>query len=157
MRVLTATLLAVPLAILADFVYGLDQWLGVIAFTYWYLLFCAMVALLYWSVWFMTLKKYATLVGSAAFAVLAAVLLLPPPSERILMSALLRVPPGTDSDAIERIVEEEYGGSGYALPRITKEDARVYVSLLSQEAGNCTTLIFKIEDGIVVSGEYIPD
>jgi len=54
-------------------------------------------------------------------------------------------------------VKEAYDGSGYVLPRITREDARIYVSLLSQQSGNCTALILRTKDGVVVSGEYSAD
>jgi hypothetical protein len=70
---------------------------------------------------------------------------------------LLKIQPGASADSIETIVKEAYDGSGYVLPRITREDARIYVSLLSQQSGNCTALILRTKDGVVVSGEYSAD
>ncbi len=157
MKTIFAVLSALLLAIIAFFAYVFDQWLGVVAFTYPYLFFCAIVGLLYWAAWYLILKKRAMCVGLAAFALLALNFLLPPPSERILRSALLRIPQGTSVEFIERIVKDEYNGSGYALPQITKDDTRVHVSLLSRQAGNCTAIIFKIEDGIVVDRWFVAD
>jgi hypothetical protein len=107
--------------------------------------------------WFPVLKRRAFIVGLAVFAIFSACFLLPPPSERLLRKVLLRIPPGSYSDSIERIVEEEYSSSGYVLPQITKEDTRIHVSLLSQQDGNCTAITFNTKDGVVVSGEYITD
>ena len=157
MKILLAVLSAILLAILDIFAYGLDQWLGIMALTYPYLLFCAIIALLYWAMWIPILRKRALVVGLAVFAILSVNLLLPPPSERILRSVLLRIPSGTRSDAIEEIVRHEYDGSGYVLPQITKENNRVHVSLLSQQSGNCTALIIRTHDGIIVSSEYSAD
>ena len=157
MKTVLAILSVIMLAILGYFAYGLDQWLGIVAFTYPYLLFCAISALLFWVAWFPILRKRSAVVGLAVFAILSANFLLPPPSERILRSVLLRLPPGTTSDSIEEIVAEEYDGSGYVLPRITREDTRVHVSLLSQQSRNCTALILRTKDGAVVSSEYSAD
>jgi len=157
MKTVLAILSVILLAILGCFAYGLDQWLGIVAFTYPYLLFCAVAALLYWAAWFPILKKRAFVVGLAVFAIFSANFLLPPPSERLLRSVLLRIPQGASSDSIAKIVEEEYEDSGYVPPQITKEDTRIYVSLLSQQDGNCTAIIFNTKDGIVVSGAYSAD
>ena len=145
------------LAVLAYFAYALDQWLGIVAFTYPYLIFCMIAALLFWAAWFPILKKRAIVVGLAVFAVLAANFLLPPPSERLLRSVLLKIPPGTKVDSIEKFAKGEYDGSGYILPSIAREDSRVHVSLLSQQSGNCTALIFTAENGVVISGEFSAD
>ena len=157
MKTILAVLSAILLAVLGFFAYGLDQWLGIVAFTYPYLLFCATTALLFWLAWIPILKKRAFLVGLSVFAILSVKFLLPPPSERILRSVLLKIQPGASADSIETIVKEAYDGSGYVLPRITREDARIYVSLLSQQSGNCTALILRTKDGVVVSGEYSAD
>ena len=157
MKTLLAVLSAMLLAIIAYFAYALDQWLGIVAFTCPYSIFCVIAALLFWAIWFSILKKRALVVGLAVFTVLAANFLLPPPSERLLRSVLLGIPPGTAVGSIEKIVEEEYEGSGYVLPAITREDARVHVSLLSQQSGNCTALIFTAENGVVISGEFSAD
>ncbi len=157
MKTLFAVLSAILLAIIAFFAYAFDQWLGIVALTYTYLLYCAIVALFYWAAWYPSLKKHAILVGLVVFAILSTNFLLPSPSERLLRAALLRIPPGTDAESIERIVKDEYDGSGYVLPRITRDDTRVHVSLLSQEAGNCTAIIFDIKDGIVVDRRFSAD
>lgn len=157
MKAFLIILMTVLVAIVAWLAYCLDQWLGIVAFTYQYLLFSAVAAMVFYALWFMSVRKHAILVGVAVFAILAANLLLPPPSERILRSVLLQVPAGTDAEAIERIVKEEYDGSGYVFPRITREDGRVAVSLLSQQSGNCTAIIFQTEDGMVVDSEFMAD
>ncbi len=132
--------------------------MGVVAFTYRYLLFCVMAALLFYGVWATSIKKkQAVWVGGVVFGVLAANFVLPAPSERILRAAWLRIPVGTPAEAIVRIVKAAYDGSGYVLPRITEEENRIHVSLLSQQAGNCTALIFKTSDGVVVESEYMVD
>ena len=74
---------------------------------------------------------------------------------------MLKIPPGTDADAIETIVKQEYQNSPYALPRISEDRAagfeRVHVSLWSQEAGNCTAILFLVEDGVVVRSMFSRD
>lgn len=74
---------------------------------------------------------------------------------------MLKIPPGTNADAIEAIVKQEYQGSAYALPRISKDRARnfdrVHASLLSQKVGNCSALLFLIEDGVVAKSMFSPD
>lgn len=157
MKILLTTLSVILLAVLCFFAYGLDQWLGIVACTWPYLLFCTISALLFWGAWFPILRKHSLVVGLAVFSILSANFLLPPPSERILRSVLLKIHPGTSSDSIQAIVEQEYEGSGYPLPRITREDSRIHVSLLSQEPGNCTALILNTKDGAVISSEYSAD
>ncbi len=158
MKTFLVVLLTGLLAFVVWFVYGLDQWMGVVAFTYRYLLFCVMAALLFYGVWATSIKKQQAIwVGVVVFGVLAANFVLPAPSERILRAAWLRIPVGTPADAIERVVTEAYDGSGFVLPRITEEENRIHVSLMSQQAGNCTAIIFKTRDGVVVESEYSPD
>src|SRR5210317_2074698 len=93
MKTLLAVISAILLAILSYFAYMFDQWLGIVAFTFPYLLFCTITALLFWAAWFPILRKPALVVGLAVFCILAANFLLPPPSERILRSVLLKLPP----------------------------------------------------------------
>lgn len=149
------------LALVAYFAYVADQLLGVVAFTYRYLLFCIIASLAFCAAWFTSFRKHSIFVGLVVFSILAANFFLPPPSERILRSVMLKIPPGTDADAIERVVQEEYEGSAYLLPTIYRDHARnferVHVSLLSQKAGNCTALLFLIENGVVVKGMFSPD
>lgn len=141
--------------------YVADQWLGVVAFTYRYLLFCIIGSVVLGAIWFGVFKKHTLLVGLGVFSLLAANYFLSPPSERLLRSAMLKIPPGTDADAIETIVKQEYQNSPYVLPRISEDRAagfeRVHVSLLSQEAGNCTAILFLVEDGVVVRSMFSRD
>ncbi|MEY3395847.1 MAG: hypothetical protein RL346_2084 [Verrucomicrobiota bacterium] len=157
MKTFLAVISVILLAIIGYFVYALDQWLGIAAFTLNYLLFCAIAAMAYGAAWYPVLRERTLIVGLAVFTILSANLLLPPPSERILRSVLLQIPPVTPSGSVEGIVSEAYDGSGYALPQIDRDDNRIHVSLLSQRSGNCTSLIFRTRDGVVVSGEYIAD
>ncbi len=148
-------------AFVAYFAYVADQWLGVVAFTYRYLLFCITASLVLSAAWFANFRKHTLQFGLVVFSLLAANFFLPPPSARLLRSAMLKTPPGTDADAIEAIVKQEYEGSAYALPSISKDRARqferVHVSLLSQKSRDCTALLFLIEDGVVVRSIFSPD
>ena len=157
MKTLLAVLSALLLAFIGYFAYRLDQWVGIVAFTYPYLFFCTVVGLLYWGAWFPCLKKRAFVIGLAAFSILSINFLLPAPSERILRTVMMRLPPGTSSDTIEEIVEEAYDGSGYVFPQIIRGNTSVRVSLLSQRSGNCTALIINTKDGVVVSSAYSQD
>jgi len=157
MKTLLAILSILVVGIVAFFAYALDQWLGIAAFTGRYIAFSAMLALLVAASWLAFLKKGAIGIAFTVFAILAGIILLPPPSERILRTALLRIPAGTHASEIERIVKEEYEGSGYALPGITEEPNRIHISLLSQEPGNCTAITFETKDGVVVSGHFMAD
>ncbi|MGA0845523.1 MAG: hypothetical protein ACO3RV_03210 [Luteolibacter sp.] len=157
MKTLSAVLSTILMALVAYLAWSLDQWVGIVAYTVPYLLFCAIAALFFWAAWYPMLKKRAVLVGFSAFAILAANFVLPPPSERILRSVLLKLPPGTDAQSIESIVGEEYERSGYTLPRITREDSRIHVSLMSQQLGNCTSLLIQTDNGVVVNSKYSAD
>lgn len=158
-------------AITAYFAYVADCWFGVVAFTYGYLLFCFVTSLSLGALWFAFFKKHALLVSGVVFSLFAANYFLPPPSERLLRSALLKIPLGSDGDRIETIVRQEYEGSGYVIPRISKEQInvlmkpdeptrqvdRVHFSLLSQDRSNVTAISFLIEDGVVVKRSFSPD
>ena len=148
-----------------------DAMLGVAAFTYGYLVFCLVAALVLGAGWLACFRKHALLVGLGVFSLLAINLFLPPSSERLLRSAMLKLPPGTDADAIESIVMQEYKGSAFGLPRITKERVNVsmqpdepareleqiHFSLSSQQPGNATSISFLIENGVVVKSYFAPD
>ncbi|NNC86948.1 MAG: hypothetical protein HKN82_00650 [Akkermansiaceae bacterium] len=159
------TLLVIPFVLLVALVaygaYVADQWLGVVAFTYRYLLFCIIGSLALGAVWFGIFRKRALLVVLAVFSVLAVNYLLPPPSERLLRSVMLKAPPGTEATAIVDIVKRHYEDSPYAMPRISEDRGggfdRVHVSLLSQEAGNSTSVIFLVENGRVARSIFSPD
>ncbi len=157
MRIFLVAVLTVLLATLAFFTYAFDQWAGIVAYSYRYLLFCAIIGLQYFVVWFISIKRHAILVGLVVFSILAGNFLLPAPSERILRSIFLKIPLDSSSDAIERIVKEEYESSDYIFPQISEEDNRVHISLASQEPGNCTAIIFRTRDGVVVGREFSVD
>ncbi len=141
--------------------YHIDQWLGVVAYTYRYLLFSMIGGTLFGLFWLANCRKHAVLAGVIAFSLLASLFLFPPPSERLLRSVMLRVPEGADANSIESIVKEQYAGSEYVLPQITEGNAsglkRVHVSLLSQKDGNCSAVIFMLNDNVVVDRRFSAD
>ena len=157
MKVFPAVLSIVLLGIFSYLAYGFDQWVGMMAYTLPYLIFCLIAAAVIGAAWIPLLNKRAYVAGLVAFAALSVHLLLPPPSERILRSALMQMPAGTSADSIEGIVQEAYKGSPYSLPEITRETNRIHVSLIHQEPGNCTSLTIHLKDGRVVGSEYVPD
>ena len=160
-------LLSIPLVFLFTLVafasYVADQLLGVVAFTFGYLTFCLLAALAFGGVWHACFGKGKASVafGLVVFGVFAANLFLPPPSERLLRSAMLKAPPGTDASAIVDIVKQEYKDSPYAIPKISEDRAggfdRVHVSLLSQKARSCSSVIFLVENGRVSRSIFSPD
>ena len=156
---------SIPLVLLAVFVafaaYIADHLLGVVAFTYTYLAFCLLAALAFGGVWHACFRKSGPAFGLVVFGILATNLFLTPPSERLLRSAMLKAPPGTDASAIVDIVKEQYEDSPYAMPWIHEDRAggfdRVHVSLLSQKAKSCTSVIFLVENGRVSRSIFSPD
>ncbi len=62
--------------------YVADQWLGVVAFTYRYLLFCVIASLVLGAAWFAGFRKHALPVGLGIFCLLAANIFMPPPMRR---------------------------------------------------------------------------
>jgi hypothetical protein len=161
----TKMLFSIPLLLLVTLVavvaFIADQMFGVVAFTYGYLAFCVLAALVFGGAWHACFPKSAPAFALVVFAILAANFLLPPPSERLLRSAMLKAAPGTDASAIVDIVKQQYEGSPYAMPWIHEDKAggfdRVHVSLLSQKPGNCTSVIFLIENGKVSRSIFSPD
>ena len=153
MKKLSITILMFLAAFIAFAAYTADCLFGVVAFTYGYFTFCLLTALALGGVWHLCSRKFGTLFGVAVFIVLSTNFFLPPPSERLLRSAMLKITPGTDASAIVDIVRQEYEGSPYVMPWIHEDRAggydRVHVSLLSQRAGNCTAVIFLIVNGQV--------
>lgn len=141
--------------------YVADQMFGVVAFTGRYLAFCLLAALAFGGVWHACFRKSASAFALVVFGILAANLFLPPASERLLRSAMLKVTPGTDASAIVGIVKRQYESSPYAMPWIHEDQAggfdRVHVSLLSQKARNCTSVIFLVENGRVSRSIFSPD
>jgi hypothetical protein len=158
-------LLSIPLVLLAAFVafaaYLADHTLGVVAFTYGYLAFCLLAALVFGGVWQACYTKSGWACALAVFSVLAANFFLPPPSERLLRSAMLKATPGTDATVIVDIVKQQYEDSPYAMPIISEDRAggfdRVRVSLMSQKARSCTSVIFLVENGRVSRSSFSPD
>lgn len=171
MRKLFVILYILIVAVFACFALIADQLYGVFAYTYRYLLFCILVALVSVAQWYGVYGKRAALVGFVVFSLFAGQFFLPPPSERILRSAMLKFPLGSDASDIETIVLQAYEGSAYAPPSISREQSnvlmepgqparqleRVHVSLLSQDPGNCTAIIFLVEDGLVVHRFFSAD
>ena len=156
---------AIPLVLMAAFVvyvaYVADQILGVVAYTYAYLAFCLLTALFFGVAWRACLGKFGSLFALVVFGALAVNLVLPPPSDRILRTVMLKAPPGTEASAIADIVKQQYEGSPYEMPWIYKDRAggydRVHVSLLTQKAKNCTSVIFLLVDGRVSQTFFNPD
>jgi hypothetical protein len=153
--------LVLLVALVASAAYVADQMFGVVAFTDRYLAFCLLAALAFGGVWHACFRKSASAFALVVFGILAANFFLPPASERLLRSAMLKVTPGTDASAIVDIVKQQYEGSLYAMPWIHEDQAggfdRVHVSLLSQKARNCTSVIFLVENGRVSRSIFSPD
>ena len=161
----TKMMFSIPLVLLVALVafvaYVADQMFGVVAFTYGYLAFCVLAALAFGAAWHACFPKSAPVFALAVLGILAANCFLPAPSERLLRSAMLKAKPGTDASAIVGIVEKQYEDSPYALPWIHEDKAggfdRIHVSLLSQKKGNCTSVIFLLENGKVSRSIFSPD
>lgn len=158
-------LLIIPLGLSVAFVafaaYVADRMFGVVAFTAGFLAFCVLAALAFGATWYTCFRKSGLIAALVVFGVLATNFFLPPPSERLLRSAMLKASPGTDASAIADIVKQQYEGSPYAIPWIHEDRAggfdRVHVSLLSQEAKSCTSAIFLVENGRVSRSIFSPD
>lgn len=156
---------SIPLVLLVSLValvaYIADQMYGVVAITYAYLAFCLIAALVFGAVWRACFPKSAPAFALIVFALLAANFLLPPPSERLLRSAMLKAKPGTDASAISDIVKQQYEGSSYGMPWIHEDEAggfdRIHVSLVNQKPRNATSVIFLIENGKVSRSIFSPD
>ena len=138
-----------------------DHLLGVVAFTYGYLAFCLLAALAFGGAWRACRGNSGSMFALVVFGVLAANFVLPPPSDRLLRAVMLKAPPGTDASAIVDIVKQQYEDSPYAMPWIHEDRAggfdRVHVSLLSQKARSCTSVIFLVENGRVSRSIFSPD
>ncbi len=156
---------SIPLVLLAALAayaaYLADNLFGVVAFTYGYLAFCVLAALAMGGIWHACLGTSGSVFALVIFGVLAANFFLPPPSERLLRSVMLKAPPGTVASAIADIVKQQYENSPYAMPWIHEDRAggfdRVHVSLLTQKAKSCTSVIFLVKNGRVSRSIYSPD
>lgn len=148
-------------ALVAGVAYIADQMYGVVAFTYGYPAFCLLAALAFGAAWRACFPKSAPAFALIVLALLAANYLLPPPSERLLRSAMLKAKPGTDASAIADIVKQQYESSSYGMPWIHEDEAggfdRIHVSLVHQKPGNATSVIFLIENGKVSRSIFSPD
>lgn len=149
------------LALVAFAAYVADQMFGVVAFTFGYLVFCLLAAAAFGGTCQACFKKSGLVSALVVFGVLATNFFLPPPSERLLRSAMLEAPPGTDATAIVDIVKQKYENSSYAMPQISEDRSggfdRIHVSLLSQKARSCTSAIFLVENGRVSRSIFSPD
>jgi hypothetical protein len=158
-------LLSIPILLFAVFLafvaYVADHLFGVVAFTYGYLMFCILTALAFGGVWHVCFRTSGAAFGVVVFGILAVNLFLAPSSERLLRSAMLATPPGTEASAIVDIVMQQYENSPYAMPWIHEDRAggfdRIHVSLLSQKAKSCTSVIFLVENGRVSRSIFSPD
>ncbi|MCU0749791.1 MAG: hypothetical protein MUF13_09635 [Akkermansiaceae bacterium] len=161
MKMMFSIPLILLIALVAFVAYIADQMYGVVAFTYGYLAFCLLVALAFGAAWRACFPKSAPAFALIVFALLAANFLLPPPSERLLRSAMLKAKPGTDASAIAEIVKQQYENSPYGMPWIHEDEAggfdRIHVSLVHQKPGNATSVIFLIENGKVSRSIFSPD
>ena len=155
--ILLSALTAGAVALLLFFVYGLDDWLGILAFQYRYLGFCLVIAGLAAAAWLAKSKKSSLVAGLAVFALLVSPIFTTEPSSRILRKVLIDVQAGMDGDDVEEIVRSAYRESGYVMPRIQRDDKRIHVSLLTQAPGDCTAAIFYLADGVVVGDEFSAD
>ena len=161
MKSLFLVALVLLIALVAYAAYVADHMFGVVAFTYGYLAFCLLTALAFGSICHAFFRKSAAVPALIVFGILAANFFLPPPSERLLRSAMLKATPGTDASAIVDIVKQQYEDSPYVMPWIHGDRAggfeRVHVSLLSQNERNCSSVIFLIENGRVSRSIFSPD
>lgn len=161
MKMMFSIPLVLLVALVAFVAYIADQMYGVVAFTYGYLAFCLLAALAFGAAWRACFPKSAPVFALGVFAILAANFLLPPPSERLLRSAMLKAKPGTDASAIAEIVKQQYENSPYGMPWIHEDEAggfdRIHVSLVHQKPRNATSVIFLIENGKVSRSIFSPD
>ena len=153
--------LVLSFALVAYATYVADQIFGIVAYTSGYLAFCLLAALVFGGVCHFCFKKYASAFALVVFGILTAHFFMPPPSERLLRSAMLKATPGTHVSEIIDIVKQQYEGSSYEMPAIKVDQMggydRVHVSLLSQKAKNCTSVIFLVENGRISRSIYSPD
>ena len=152
-----ATLTAAFTAVLLYVVLGLDDWLGVLAFKYQYLGFCALVSGSVAVAWLLESKRLSMVAGLTVLALLMSPYLVSKPSSRILREILIEVGVGSGSDEVERAVKAAYKDSGFVMPRVTTGDERILVSLLTQASGDCTAAIFYLQGGTVVGSEFSAD
>lgn len=158
MKSVFVTVLASALAaVVAYFAYMFDGWLGLVAYTYGYAAFSIAIGILAGAIASGVVGHHGVWTGLFSFACVASLLFLPPPSERILRSVLLRAEPGTAVSELEAMIEAAYADSGYVAPRVQFEDGRAWVGLYEQEPGNATAIFFGIEDGVIVSGHFSAD
>lgn len=151
----------ISLALVAFSAYVADQLFGVVAFTFGYLVFCLLAAVAFGGTWHACFKNSGLAAAFVVFGVLAMNFFLPPPSERLLRSAMIKASPGTAASAIPDIVKQQYEGSPYEMPWIHEDRSggydRIHVSLLSQKAKSCTAAIFLVENGRVSRTIYSAD
>ncbi len=161
MEKLVSSGIFILVAITALATYVADNMLGVSVFTYSYFAYCFLAALSFSGLWHACHNKSSLAFGTLVFALLAAIVFLPPSSERLLRSVMLNAPAGTKATAIGGIVKQQYERSSYAMPRIYEDRAggfdRIQVSLLCQKSRSCTSVIFIVENGRVSRSIFSPD
>lgn len=155
--ILWATLTVGLLAILAYLVHLFDAWLGILAFKYPYLGVCVLVAFMVAAAWLAMSRKASVAAGLTALALLLSPYFLGRPSARILRGVLVRVQGGMNADEVVRMVRNAYSDSDHVMPRITRDDRRIHVSLLTQDRRDCTAAVFYLSNGVVVNDEFCRD
>jgi hypothetical protein len=160
-KVVYAIVIIMAVSLLALLLFALDDWLGIAAFTLPFLVTSGLLATLVGVIWRVSVWRNTHVATFCAFAILSLPWTLPPSSARLLRLALIRVPREAGPDSIRSTVREVYRDSGYTLPHISVEPSgdfeRVHVSLISQEAGNCTSIHFLVKGGVVVHRFFSPD
>ena len=149
------------LFLIAGLVRVMDMVFGCLAYAPLYFAICLTASAAIFVFWFPISRKTAAINGAIAFLVLLIPLVSPAPSERLLRSAMLGLEKGASSELIEPMVQKKYQDRRYVLPEIMREQEggreRVVVSLISQEPGNCTAIVFLVEDGKIVHRFFSPD
>ena len=161
MKLLPSLSLFLLAALIAYAAYVADNLFGIVAFADGYLIFCAVAAFAFGGAWRALTGTSGLVFGLLVFGILAVNFVLPPPSERLLRSVMLKAPAGTDASTIVDIVKQEYKDGPYAMPWIHEDRAggfdRIHVSLLPQQAKSCTSAIFLVQNGRVSRSIFSPD
>ena len=157
MMVLATTVTTLVVAVILYVAYGLDDWLGLLAYKPQYLALCVLVACGLATLWLDQSKRAAYVVGFGVFTLLVSPYLAAEPSARILRGVLIDVQPGMEADRVVALVESAYQDSDYEMPRIEHEAHRIFVSLLAHPPGHCTAAIILLEDGKVVKDRFSAD
>lgn len=157
MKIILAILSLYFLGLFSYATYALDSWMGLLAYFWEYCLLAFIISCLYVISWKPQLKKYSYATGVLVFSLLLLIPFYSKPSERILRSVLLKVNNGHTVQDIQNIVKHEYEESPYVMPQMFIGKTKVSISLMSQEPGNCTSVMFKLKDGKVIESCFWAD